>query len=158
MLSPVPVLGKSFRDNSGFTVFNKLIYGDIGVADQVIPFYLELFYNLHLPGIMIGYIILGKVIYHLERAYLQSRSNCALREFSIFMLSFWVALLSIYSLGVLSQILIYSLPPAYIILWITRPKERKPASPQSDIASGSVKAQMQNGPTTRSTREFSFGD
>ena len=120
VLSPIPVLGKRFRDNSGQTVYNKLIYGDVSVADQVIPFYFELFYNLHLPGVFIGYFFLGKAIYYLQTLYLASNNTCAIREFSIFMLSFWVALLSIYSIGVLSQILLYSLCPAYIILWITR--------------------------------------
>jgi hypothetical protein len=47
VLSPVPRLGRSFRGSNGTTLYNNLIYGDLGVQDQVLPLQGELFINIH---------------------------------------------------------------------------------------------------------------
>ncbi|HZZ79795.1 MAG TPA: hypothetical protein VFE62_14855, partial [Gemmataceae bacterium] len=62
ILYPVPVIGKPHREKSGVYLFNELIYGDTEVLDQIIPFDTEMYLNFHLPGIMLGNLVLGALL------------------------------------------------------------------------------------------------
>ena len=52
-LSPIPILGESFRESSGAHIYNRWIYGslvnDSFAGDQVVPFAGELWLDLRLP-------------------------------------------------------------------------------------------------------------
>ena len=49
-MSPVPVLGASFRPSSGVTFYNELVYGSANFLDQIIPFQGELFITFTCPA------------------------------------------------------------------------------------------------------------
>ena len=121
VLHPVPLLGKGFRESSGVAIYNRAIYGNTGVADQIIPFQGELFLNFHLPGIVAGFFGLGLLIGHCQRQFESARS--AFAAFAIHYVSMWAAMLVIWSLAVFSQILVYFCWPIYFYVvwnWIWR--------------------------------------
>jgi hypothetical protein len=114
VLFPVPVLGKSFRESSGVTLYNKLIYGSVPSADQVIPFDAEVFVNFHVFGVIIAFFLVGLVI-----AYLQSRFTRASNSFEAyyhFLMSVWISFLVIGSAAVTSQIFIYFFWSVYLYM------------------------------------------
>ena len=61
-LSPVPVIGKAFREESGVNILNMLIYHDPEISDQLISYDAELYINFHIPGIVAGYALLGWLV------------------------------------------------------------------------------------------------
>ncbi len=114
VMSPVPILGKSFRDTSGPALFNHAIYGRFGVEDQIIPFATELFANFHAPGVLAGFILLGLFLSYAERLFNAAQSMFA--SFAIQYIALWGAMLSVWSLSIYSQILIYFFVPIYFYL------------------------------------------
>ena len=74
IVSPVPVLGKTFRGVSGTGMYNRWIYGTADIRDQVIPFAGELFIDLRVPGVLIGFAILGAVVARLQLAFINART------------------------------------------------------------------------------------
>jgi hypothetical protein len=131
VLDPVPLLGKGFRDSSGVAIYNRAIYGNSGVEDQIVPFQGELFLNFHLAGTVAGFFGLGILMAKFQRHFESARS--AFAAFAIHYVSMWVAMLIIWSLSVLSQILVYFCWPIYVCLawnWIkewSRNERPKPA-------------------------------
>jgi hypothetical protein len=116
VLSPVPVLGKSFRESSGSTLYNRTLYGMSGFVDQIIPFSAELFVNFHAAGVLAGFFGLGLV---LGRAQLWFDAvGSSFGAFVIQYVSMWCAMLAMWSLSVFSQIAIYFLGPIYLY-WAT---------------------------------------
>jgi hypothetical protein len=133
-MSPVPRLGRSFRASSGVVLYNRLIYGSQEVADQVIPFQGELFINFHLPGLIIGYLLLGLVMQRLQRGF--ERAPTSLQAFSWQYAATWTAYLVAGSVAVISQIFVYFFWPIYVLaLWTRlRPAEQgvpRPARPEA---------------------------
>ena len=115
-LHPVPLLGKGFRDSSGVAIYNRAIYGDTGTEDQIVPFQGELFVNFHLAGVIAGYFALGIVVGEFQRRF--ESAGSAFAAFSIHYISLWVAILIIWSLAVLSQILVFFCWPIYVyVAW-----------------------------------------
>lgn len=113
-LSPVPVLGKSFRPNSGVGIYNRWIYGAVGTVDQVVPFTGELFMDFGIVGVVAGFLVLGALI-----AWMQSnfeRSDTALGLYVTQYTSMWVSFLIIGSFEVVSQIFVYFFWPIYILI------------------------------------------
>ena len=53
ILSPLPVLGKSFRQQSGTATYNCLIYGTNAILDQYPPFVGEAFLDFHIVGVVL---------------------------------------------------------------------------------------------------------
>jgi hypothetical protein len=124
ILYPVPVLGRPFRASSGVQIYNQLIYGRIGQIDQVVPFQGELYLDFHLPGVIIGYLLLGIAVMFLQRRFLEAPT--ALQSFVWQYTATWLAFLVIGSIAVVSQVLIYFFLPIYALAawsWI-RPKDR----------------------------------
>lgn len=113
-LSPVPVLGKRFRDNNGPALFNRAIYGGAGFEDQIIPFDAELFANFHAPGVLFGFVLLGLLLSYTQLLFAAAQSTFA--AFSIQYASLWAAMLAAWSLSIFSQILIYFFVPIYFYL------------------------------------------
>lgn len=110
LMHPVPVVGKSFREHSGVTIFNMLIYGDPDVIDQIIPYDAELYMNLGIPGVIVGYALLGWLVSIFQRRFLQAVTPV---ECCIWLLvGFWTVFPG--SLAVASQMYVYFFWPIYI--------------------------------------------
>jgi hypothetical protein len=111
-LSPVPVLGKSFREGGGTDLYNRTLYGMSGLQDQIIPFAAELFVNFHAAGVLAGFFGLGLV---LGRTHLWFNAvGSSFGAFNVQYVSMWCAMLAVWSLSVFAQIALYSLGPIYL--------------------------------------------
>jgi hypothetical protein len=134
VLSPVPVLGKSFRESSGSALYNRTLYGMPGFEDQIIPFSAELFVNFHAVGVLAGFFGLGLL---LGRAHLWFAAvGSSFGAFVIQYVAMWCAMLAVWSLGIFSQIAIYFLGPIYLY-WVavqTRQWLRGMRSPRAAIS------------------------
>ena len=117
-LSPVPVIGRNFRNQSGTTIYNNLIYG-AGIAyDQIIPFHAELMWNFGIVGLPLGFFALGLVVSQIDRRF--RASPTILRAYIWQFWGIWCAFLIVGAPGILAQVLVYSLPPMVIGLVSTR--------------------------------------
>ncbi|MEW5956405.1 MAG: O-antigen polysaccharide polymerase Wzy [Chloroflexota bacterium] len=112
VLYPLPMLGKSFRSTSGVMLYNALIYstGNSGARDQVLPYIAEFFINFHLPGVIIGYMLLGYVLARLQHSF--ETAHTTFDAYGWFYMGIW--LLFPGSVPVTSQVCIYLLWPFYI--------------------------------------------
>jgi hypothetical protein len=126
-LAPLPILGKSFRENSGTAIFNRLIYGTLDVADQIAPFQGEAFLDFHLPGVLAGFCLLGWIAFKLQTAFAQSQSFFEMFVWQYF--SVWMFFLIFGSLSVVSQIFIYFCWPFYLYFIYRRLKPRSARQP-----------------------------
>jgi hypothetical protein len=118
VLLPVPVLGKPFRSSSGTAEYNKLVYGQSGVEDQILAAGAELYWNFGMAGVAGGYLLLGWVVRRLDER--SRNSSDALATYTYCYIGVWVALCVINSLSVLAQILAYFLWPAYVMMLLRR--------------------------------------
>ena len=114
VMTPVPLLGKSFREDNGPALFNYALYGFRGNEDQIIPYSAELFANFHAPGVIAGFMLLGLFLSQTERWFHAAQSTFA--AFSIQYVSLWAALLVVWSISIYSQIMIYFFCPIYFYL------------------------------------------
>ena len=114
IMTPVPLFGKSFREDNGPALFNYALYGFHGNEDQIIPYSTELFANFHAPGVIAGFMLLGLFLSQTERWFHAAQSTFA--AFSIQYVSLWAALLVVWSISVYTQILIYFFCPIYFYL------------------------------------------
>jgi hypothetical protein len=110
-LAPLPILGKPFRDSSGTAVYNRFIYGMLDVEDQIAPFQGETFLDFNLPGMLVGFVLLGWLAFKLQVAFAQSNSFFELFVWQY--LAVWICFLIVGSLSVVSQIFIYFCWPFY---------------------------------------------
>jgi hypothetical protein len=108
---PVPKLGKPFRNASGTTVYNELIYGQPDISDQILGFGAELYWNFGIPGIVVGYFLLGFAVRRFDDRV--EMAPDALASYSWSYCGTWVALLVINSISVLAQIVIYFFWPIF---------------------------------------------
>ncbi len=111
-LAPLPILGKPFRENSGTAVYNRLIYGQLDVQDQISPFQGEAFLDFQLPGLLAGFAFLGWIAFKLQTAF--ARSSSFFESFVCQYFSVWTFFLIIGSLSVVSQVFIYFCWPFYL--------------------------------------------
>jgi hypothetical protein len=110
-LSPIPILGKPFRQSSGTGLYNRLIYNDPWAVDQVVPFSGELFINFNIIGLIVGYSLFGLVIAHLQSAFDKSRNT--FEAYYVFLVAYWVAFLVPGNVAIISQIILYAFWPIY---------------------------------------------
>ena len=115
-LFPMPVLGKPFRENSGATVYNELIYGQPGIDDQVLGFGPELYWNFGVLGIVGGYLLFGFAVRRFDDRVEAAADPLASYSWSY--CGIWVALLVINSVTVLAQIVIYFFWPIFTMFFI----------------------------------------
>ena len=108
---PVPVLGKPFRAHSGPTMYNELIYGQPDIDDQILGFGAELYWNFGIPGIVVGYFLLGFAVRRFDDRV--EVAPDALASYSWSYCGIWVALLAINSISVLAQIITYFFWPIF---------------------------------------------
>lgn len=111
LMYPLPVVGKPFRDASGVVLYNRLIYGEPGVVDQVTPAAAELFLNFHLPGVAAFFALLGFAVQRTEQHF--QAAPTAFRAVAAFMVGMWLSFPIAGALAVVSQIFIYSFWPLY---------------------------------------------
>ncbi len=114
VMSPIPILGKGFRDTSGPVVYNHAIYGVSGIDDQIPPFTAELFANLYIAGVVGGFLALAWLL-----ALFESWITAVQSTFGAFIVQYiavWGAMLTVWSLAVYVQILFYFLGPVYLYL------------------------------------------
>lgn len=113
-LSPVPSIGKSFRDKNGVVFYNRAIYGEDGIEDQILPLQGELFLNFHIAGVAVGYFLIGLLLGKAQVWFESATTSTA--AFCIHYASLWSAMLIIWSMAVYSQILIYFFWPIYLLI------------------------------------------
>jgi hypothetical protein len=109
LVYPVPVLGKPYREVSGPAIFNELIYGETDTLDQIIPLAGELYVNLHLVGVVLGYGLLGLLLAWLHRKFMAAPNP--VESYAWLMIALWTAFPGSLSVG--SQIYVYSFWPIY---------------------------------------------
>jgi hypothetical protein len=124
LVYPVPVLGRPYRASSGVQIYNQLIYGRTGNIDQVVPFQGELFLDFQLPGVIIGYVLLGLAVMFLQRRFLEAPT--ALQSFAWQYAATWLAFLVIGSVAVVSQVFIYFFLPIYALAFWSRVRSMPP--------------------------------
>jgi hypothetical protein len=120
-LDPLPVLGKPFRSASAPTVYNELIYGQPDIIDQILGFGPELYWSFGIPGIVVGYLLLGFVVRRFDDRV--EVAPDALASFSWSYCGTWVALLAINSIAVLAQIVVYFFWPIlamFVVAYLAR--------------------------------------
>jgi hypothetical protein len=106
-------------------IFNRLIYGpDSNRADQVTPFEGELFLDFTVPGVLIGYALIGVAIAKVQRRFEGARD--AFESYAWQYGAIWIGFLAVGSLAVFTQIALYFFWPvlAYALLRIRRASGR----------------------------------
>ncbi len=116
IMSPVPQLGKSFRETNAGAIYNFAMYGVRGIEDQICPFASELFANFHMPGVIAGFLLLGLFLTQAEQWFDAAKTTFA--AFSIQYIALWGALLVVWSISIYSQIIIYFFCPVYFYLMV----------------------------------------
>ena len=135
-MSPVPVVGAPFRPSSGVTFYNKLVYGSADVVDQIIPFQGELFINFHLPGVLLGFFLLGVSIRWLQGRF--DRAPTVLQAFAWQYGAIWLAFLVAGGVAGASQVFVFFFWPIYALAawggWRRRSlRESVPGGRDADI-------------------------
>lgn len=120
ILSPLPILGKPFRRNSGFGIFNQMIYGTDAILDQNVPFQGEWFLDFNILGVLFGSAIFGWVLHRLQGAFERSRSSIEIYIWQY--LSVWTCFLifGFGGIGVQSQVMVYYCWPIYGLWWLNK--------------------------------------
>jgi hypothetical protein len=111
-LTPIPILGKPFRESSGTAIYNRMIYGVPDILDQIAPFQGEAFLDFHLAGVLAGFSLLGWIAFKFQTAFAQSHTFFELFIWQYF--SVWTFVLIFGSLSVTSQIFIFFCWPFYL--------------------------------------------
>jgi hypothetical protein len=122
-LTPIPILGKPFRENSGTAIYNRMIYGVPDILDQIAPFQGEAFLDFHLAGVLAGFSLLGWIAFKFQTAFAQSRTFFELFIWQYF--SVWTFVLIFGSLSVTSQIYIFFCWPFYLY-FVSRSLQSRP--------------------------------
>ncbi|MDQ2833588.1 MAG: hypothetical protein M3Y50_07540 [Acidobacteriota bacterium] len=123
VMTPVPVLGKPFREGSGTSIFGELS----GRTDLPSPFAGELFLDFHLGGVIAGFFVVGYLLCLLENAFQTARE-----PLEIYILQFaavWLGYTVTSSISVVSLAAIYLAVPIYVILFLRRLRRRTESRP-----------------------------
>lgn len=125
ILAPIPVIGKSFRRNSGYGIYDRMIYGTDAIVDQNPPFQAESFLDFHIVGVLFGSAMFGWVLHRLQRAFERSRSSIEIYIWQY--LSVWTCFLifGLSGLNVQSQVMCYYCWPIYAY-WYSKKRLRLP--------------------------------
>jgi hypothetical protein len=128
-LSPVPLLGKSFRDSSGNTAYNELIYGPNGPRDQVVPFHAELYWNFGAAGVVVGFFALGLAIAALDRRW--RATITAIDGYIVLYLSIWTAFLVVGQVLSYAQVCVYFGWPIVVLAVLRSLQRAAPVNPKA---------------------------
>jgi O-antigen/teichoic acid export membrane protein len=127
VLSPLPVVGKEFRSDSGAVRYNDLVYGRSGTVDEVLPFLGELYWNFGPLGVIAGFFMLGMAIAAFQRRF--DASDSILAAFICQYLGMWVAFLIVGSIEVVAQIFIYFTLPILAVVLAPKVRHRRTVGP-----------------------------
>lgn len=111
LLSPVPIVGKAFRESSGPAIYNRLIYGNTGIADQNIPFEGEVYLCLGPAGLLAAFALIGLAVERLQRSF--ARAASAFDSYALQFTGVWIAFLVPGSLAAMAQIFVFFFWPIY---------------------------------------------
>jgi len=75
VLYPVPVLGKPFRPDSGVSIYNRLVYGNSSVIDQMVPAEGEIYMNFGMVGVLLFYCAFGALIARVHARFLAASGS-----------------------------------------------------------------------------------
>lgn len=131
LLYPVPILGKPFRDESGPAIYNRLIYGEADILDQIIPFEAEVWLCLGPSGLLLAFLALGIAMARLQRAF--DRAQGAFDSYAVQFMAVWAGFLIQGSLAVVSQVFVFFGWPIYTYL-LLRPWLRSSVPGSSEPA------------------------
>ena len=112
-LSPIPGIGTPFRPYSGNMLYNTMMNRG-NAADQVAPFIGELFLDLHLAGVLIGFSAVGWAVASLQNRY--EAASSALEVYVTQFAAVWSSYLLVGSLDVVCHVAIYYPLPIYLYL------------------------------------------
>lgn len=111
-LSPLPIVGKAFREQSGNAVYQNLL----GRSDQPITFVGELFLDFSIFGVIAGFVAVGACA-----GVLQNRFESSPEPFEVYVLQFasiFLSYLVIWGLGEVSlQVIDLSWPVYFFLLY-----------------------------------------
>jgi hypothetical protein len=126
LISPVPVLGKSARSDSGTALYNRAIYGTQPTQDQIPLATIESYWNGGIPAVLAFGLLLGMANGWLDRVFLHS--DRLVPRFGAAYYGYWTGLAVMTSFAVIAQLLIYFSAP--FLLLIVLHKLRAPALEQ----------------------------
>lgn len=130
VLSPLPVIGKPYRDDSGVLLYNRAL-GRAQFPDQIPQFTYELFRDFNVFGVLFGFAAVGCTLAVLQVRF--DRAGSALQCYILQYAAVWLGFLTVGGVDVLSQIAIYSAPPIYAYL-IQRRRRLRKRPPRSILA------------------------
>ncbi|WP_446219620.1 O-antigen polymerase [Micromonospora sp. IBHARD004] len=108
-LSPIPALGRPYRDSSGDAMYNRAIYGTSDNNDQILPLAVEAWWSLGPPGVLLIFGIFGALLEVVQRRF--SRRTSFAGAYGLAVIGVWLSFTPIVSMLVISQLFIYfSLP------------------------------------------------
>jgi hypothetical protein len=135
-LYSVPVLGKPFREESGPTIYNRLIYREPDIVDQIIPFEAEVWLCLGPVGLVVAFLLLGAIVGRLQHAFEAARTT--FESYALQFTAIWATFLVQGSLAVVSQVFVFFGWPIYVYAFLRpwfRPAGRRAPSPESPSGS-----------------------
>jgi len=127
IMHPIPILGKTFREYSGPSIYNVLIYGTgAPAADQIIPTIAEIYLNFNIIGIILIYLILGILISYIEKVYLYNKKISSIYVYILIVLGYWLAQMATNAnFAIASQIAFYGLWPIYLLFILRNKKNHR---------------------------------
>ena len=111
ILTPVPVLGKPFREASGLAQYFRLTHR----GDLPSPFIGELFLDGGIPMVVTGFLALGWIVARAQDAFAITREP--LHTYILQFCTIWLSYLLISSASVVSLAAIYLSWPVYLFLF-----------------------------------------
>ena len=124
-LSPVPKLGEPYRQGSSTAIYNRMVYGNAPFRDQAVSFQGELYLDFRVPGVILGFVLMGVVMAGVQRRFAMSVTSIELLAWQY--MGIWISFLVVGGLGIVSQILIYFFGPVYVFLLLA-PRTRQRVS------------------------------
>lgn len=117
-LSPVPIIGKTFRAASGPALYNATIYDDNTTIDQIVPLYAELYLNFGYLGVVVGFALLGYLLSQVNARF--NKSSSVVDGFLWAYLGYWLAFQCVASVAILAQVIIFFFPPVILLHLIAK--------------------------------------
>ncbi len=126
LLDPMPVIGKSFREQSGPYIYNLAFHNYTYVSqDKVIPVAGELFFNGGYILVFIGHFVFGVIYRWFDVVFKQTVHNNVVVAACFFYLMLLFSATLLLSLSVLVQFLLYNALPAFLLIAINWLQIRK---------------------------------
>lgn len=107
-----PKVGTGFRDGSGPVLYNRSVYGDDRARDLIVPFQAELFWDLGVPGLVLGFLGVGLLIRRCDDGY--RREPSVVGAYVWMFLGIWSCFLLLGSVAIVTQIALYTAAPIWL--------------------------------------------